>query len=201
MNPNRLSLSRLAAGVAVVVASSLALPALAQQAPGGPGGPGAAGGHGGPGGMRGGPRMHEGGGMHHGPHEGRRGGKGGMGLSPRMLDAIKATPEQRTQIRQIMDAARKDMQGQRQSRQALKDEASRVFSQPGVDAGAAEALRQKMLAQHDQMSKRRMQAMVEVAKVLTPDQRRQLAELRKRGDDMRERHRREREALMPGGRP
>ena len=86
-------------------------------------------------------------------------------------------------------------------RQALKEEASRVFTQPNVDANAAEALRQKMLAQHDQMSKRRMQAMVEVSKVLTPDQRRQLAELRKRGNEMRERHRREREALMPGGRP
>ncbi|MFZ4649656.1 MAG: Spy/CpxP family protein refolding chaperone [Rubrivivax sp.] len=186
MNMKPHSLSRLAAGVAVVLAASLALPAMAQQGPGGPGGPG---------GMRGGPRMHDGGGMHHGPHEG---GRGGMGMSPRMLDAIKATPEQRNQIRQIMDAARKDMQGQRQARQALKAEASQIFSQPNVDAAAAEALRQKMLAQHDQMSKRRMQAMVEVAKVLTPEQRRQLADLRKRGNEMRERHRKEREALVPG---
>lgn len=189
MNPKRLSLSRLAAGVAVTVASALALPALAQQGPG-PGGPG------GPGGMRGGPGMHERGGMHRGP-----GGGGMMGMSPRMLDAIKATPEQRTQIRQIMDAARKDMQGQRQARQALKDEARQVFTQPNVDANAAEALRQKMQAQHDQMSKRRMQAMVDVAKVLTPEQRRQLADLRKRAGEMRDRHRRERDALMPGGRP
>ena len=51
---------------------------------------------------------------------------------------------------------------------------------PNVDAGAAEALRQQMLAQHDQASKRVLQAMLDVSKVLTPEQRAQLGERMKR---------------------
>jgi Spy/CpxP family protein refolding chaperone len=135
-------------------------------------------------------------------HHGKRGGgdgemAGGMMLSPRMLDAVKATPEQRAQIKQIMDAARRDMSAQRDARRALRDEAQRVFTQPNVDATAAEALRQKMLAQHDQASRRKMQAMVEASRVLSPEQRKQMADMAKRRGEMMERHRRERESLAP----
>jgi Spy/CpxP family protein refolding chaperone len=73
-----------------------------------------------------------------GHHGGRGGGDGAMGggmmLSPRMLDAVKATPEQRAQIKQIMDAAKRDMSAQRDANRALRDEAQRVFTQPNVDA-------------------------------------------------------------------
>jgi len=135
---------------------------------------------------------------HHGGPGGADGMMGaGMMLSPHMLDAVKATPEQRAQIKQIMDATRRDMATQREARRALRDEAQRVFTQPNVDAAAAEALRQKILAQHDQASRRHMQAMVEASRVLTPDQRRQMADLAKRRGEMMERHRRERESLAP----
>lgn len=170
-----------------LAASAVCAPAWSQPA----GGPGA------------GPGMGHHGMGHHGM--GRPGGPGGgegmmgagMLLSPRMLDAVKATPEQRAQIKQIMDAARRDMSTQRDARRALRDEAQRVFTQPNVDAAAAEALRQKMLAQHDQGSRRHMQAMVEASRVLSPDQRKQMADLAKRRGDMMERHRRERETLAP----
>jgi Spy/CpxP family protein refolding chaperone len=51
-----------------------------------------------------------------------------------------------------------------------------IFAAPTVDAAAAESLRQQLLAQHDQASKRVLQAMLDVSKVLTPEQRAKLAE-------------------------
>lgn len=181
-------LRRCAPGMAALAlaAAAACAPAWAQPA-GGPGGPGA------------GPGMGMGMGQHGmGHHRGEGMGAGpGMLLSPRMLDAVKATPEQRAQIKQIMDAARRDMGTQREARRALRDEAQKVFTQPNVDANAAEALRQKMLAQHDQASRRHMQAMVEASRVLTPEQRKQMADLAKRRGEMMERHHRERESLAP----
>jgi Spy/CpxP family protein refolding chaperone len=113
----------------------------------------------------------------HGGHE--RGGKGmgmGMGFSERMLDAVEATPEQRTQIQQITEAARTDLKAQREGSQGLREQMRTLFTQPTVDANAVEVLRQQMLAQHDQSSQRMTQAMLEVSRVLTPAQREKIAE-------------------------
>lgn len=139
------------------------------------------------------------GGMEHGHHGGKSmrsdGARGGMHLSERMLDRIKATPEQRTQIRQIMESAHKDLQGQREAGRSLREQSMQLFTQPNVDANAAEALRLKMLAQHDQSSKRMLQAMVDASRVLTPEQRAQMADGLKKRHDMMERHQRERRTL------
>ncbi|HWH81027.1 MAG TPA: Spy/CpxP family protein refolding chaperone [Burkholderiaceae bacterium] len=89
----------------------------------------------------------------------------------RMLDGLNATEAQRTQIRQIAMAAAADLRSQRESGRALRDQAMQIFTAPTVDAGAAESLRQQMLARHDQASKRMLQAMLDIAKVLTPEQR------------------------------
>jgi protein CpxP len=147
-------------------------------------------------GAHGGPGGHAG--MMAGGHEGH----GGMGLMggprqmARMLDAVEATPEQRQQIRGILDAARRDLQAQRESGKALRDQARQVFTQPNVDANAAEALRQQMLARHDQSSRRMMQAMLEVSRVLTPEQRQKLGQRMDRAREMMQRHRAERESLQ-----
>ena len=62
---------------------------------------------------------------------------------------------------------------------------------PNVDAAAAESLRQQMLQQHDQASRRMLQAMLDVSKVLTPEQRVKLGErMKQRADTMRERRQR-----------
>ena len=67
-----------------------------------------------------------------------------------------------------------------------------IFAAPTVDAAAAESLRQQMLAQHDQASKRMLQAMLDVSKVLTPEQRAKMAERAKqRQAVMQERMQRE----------
>jgi periplasmic protein CpxP/Spy len=131
------------------------------------------------------------GGDAHGP----RGGGMDMKWSGRMLDAVKATPEQRAQIQKIMEVARTDLQAQREAGQALRGQLTQVMTQPNIDANAVEQVRQKMLAQHDQVSKRRMQAMVDAARVLTPEQRKLLAERMAQRRGMMERHQRERRAL------
>lgn len=169
-NPRRRSWMRWAALGGVAAASVVTMAAWAHNS--GPGGMGPGGGmmsmHGGGGGGGGGWFM-------------------GRGLD-RMLDSVNASDEQRTQIRQIAEAARTEMQGQREAHRALRDRAMAVFSAPTVDAREAEAVRQAMLAQHDAASKRMTQAMLDVSRVLTPAQRTQLAErMKQRGEAMRQR--------------
>ena len=128
-------------------------------------------------------------------HHGHHGGGMDMKWSGRMLEAVKATPEQRSQIQKIMEGARTDLQVQREAGKALRGQLMQTMAQPNIDANAVEQVRQKMLAQHDQASKRRLQAMVDAANVLTPEQRKQLAERMSQRGDMMERHHRERRAL------
>lgn len=99
-----------------------------------------------------------------------------------MLDGLNATDAQRSQIRQIATAAAADLKAQREARRALREKGIQLLAAPSVDAGAAEALRQQMLAQHDQASQRMLQAMLDVANVLTPEQRAKL------GERMKKRH-------------
>ena len=128
-HPARLYLAGLSLALAGAFATSV------QAAPGGPGTMGqgtmmAQGPMGGPGG--------------HGGH----GAVGGMfdGMMTRMLDRVNATPEQRTQIQQIMQSQAGEMRAQREAGRALRQQAMTLFAQPTVDAAAVEALRQKQLA-------------------------------------------------------
>ena len=134
--------------------------------------------------------------------EARHHGHGGPGGAPfgghmlgRALDAVNATPEQRTRIGEIMKAAAADVRQQREASRGLREQAMTLFAQPTVDARAVEALRQQMVQQHDQSSRRWTQAMLDASAVLTPDQRKQLAERMKQRRDLGERHMRERRAL------
>lgn len=166
----------LTATLTVALAAGLAQTAFAQPF-GGPGGPG------GPGMGRGGMGM------------GMDAGIGAPMMSERMLDSVNATAEQRTQIKQIVQAARTDLAAQRDAGIQLREQGRTLFAQPTVDARAAEALRQQALAQHDQASKRMLQAMLDVSRVLTPEQRKTLAERMDQRRGMMERHRAERRAL------
>lgn len=126
---------------------------------------------------------------HHGM--GERGGygmmMGGRGVD-RMLDGLNASDAQRSQIKQIFKTAADDLKGQREQRRALRERSMQVFAAPNVDAAAAESVRQQMLQQHDQASKRMLQAMLDASKVLTPEQRVKLGErMKQRGEMMRER--------------
>jgi protein CpxP len=154
-------------GLVLAAAGSVALTAVARPGPGG--GPG----HGMDGGL----------GFLGGPHLGR------------LLDSVGATEAQRTQIRQITQAAAADLKTQRESGRSLREQGLQLFTQPTVDANAVEALRQQMLQQHDQASRRMSQAMIDVSKVLTPEQRAKLGAQLKSRQDMMQRHMRERRQL------
>lgn len=108
------------------------------------------------------------------------GGGGMWGAHPqrmeRLLSSINATDDQKARIQQIMQQAASEMTGQREAGRALRDQARAVFTAPTVDVNAAEQVRQQMLAQHDQRSRRMMVTMLEVSQVLTPEQRVQMAE-------------------------
>lgn len=128
----------------------------------------------------------------------------GMAMAPhavdRMLDAVNASADQRAQIKQIIESARSDLKSQRDSGGDLRDQARELFAQPTVDARAAEALRQQMLAQHDAASKRVLQAMIDVSRVLTPEQRKSIADRLAQRRAMMERHRAERQSVAPATR-
>jgi periplasmic protein CpxP/Spy len=145
-------------------------------------GQGGHGGHGGPGG-----------------HGGHAGPGAGMfdGMLTRLLDRVNATPEQRTQIQQIMQAQQADMRAQREAGRALREQMMALFAQPTVDAAAVEQLRQKQLAMHDAASKRMSTAMIEISRVLTPEQRKQMAEHMAQRREMMQRHQRERQNIDP----
>jgi protein CpxP len=122
-----------------------------------------------------------------------------MGGSPRhlerLLDSVDATEAQRSEVRRIAVAAAADMKAQREAGRALRERQLALFTQPTVDANAVEALRREMLTQHDRSSQRMTQAMVEASRVLTPEQRAQLAERMKSRRDLMHRHQRERRQL------
>ena len=134
------------------------------------------------------------------PH-GMRGGEGGHGMmmfggSPErmgrridhMLDGLNATDAQRTQVKQIATAAATDLQAQRETGKGLRERSLQIFAAPNIDAAAAESVRAQMQAQHDQASRRTLQAMLDIGKVLTPEQRAKIGErLKQRGAMMNER--------------
>ncbi len=135
------------------------------------------------------------GGMHGGMHD-RMGGGMMFGGSPEhrgrmidhMLDGVNASDAQRAQIKQIAAAAAADLKAQAQAGRGLRQRGMQALMAANVDAGAVEQVRQQMLQQHDQMSRRVTQAMLDTARVLTPEQRAKLGErMRDRQARMEER--------------
>lgn len=97
-----------------------------------------------------------------------------MGGGPRIehiLEAVDASDAQRAQVQQIVRAAMVDLKAQRQAGRQLHQQGLALFGAPLVDASAVEALRVQMLANHDQVSRRTSQMLIEVSRVLTPEQR------------------------------
>lgn len=94
----------------------------------------------------------------------------------RLLDDVKASDAQRDQLHRIAQAAQADLNPTADAARADHAKMVELFAQPSVDAAAVEALRQKMLARHDQVTRRVNVAMLDAAKVLTPEQRLQMAD-------------------------
>lgn len=94
----------------------------------------------------------------------------------RLLDGLHATEAQRTQILQIAQEASTDLRAQHEAGRGLFERHLQVLTAPVVDAAAAEQLRQQMLAHHDQVTHRMLQALLQISQVLTPEQRATLAQ-------------------------
>ena len=160
--------------VLVVAAAAVAVSAEAQERPHGPGRHGMM--------MFGGPPEHMGRRIDH------------------MLDGLGASDAQRSQIKQIAAAAATDLRAQREAGRALHERGLQIFAAPNVDAAAAESVRAQIQAQRDQTSRRTLQAMLDISKVLTPEQRAKLGErMKQRSAAMQERM--QRMDRMPQERP
>ena len=113
----------------------------------------------------------------------------------RMLDGLNASDAQRSQIKQIAAAAGADLKPQAETGRALRQRAMQAFAAPTVDVATVEQVRAQLSQQHDQMSRRISQAMLDIARVLTPEQRakigERMSEHQARMDERRQREQRE----------
>jgi protein CpxP len=124
----------------------------------------------------------------HGPGGWHRGGLMGAHLDPVRLDEhldrmlkhlyveVDATDAQKQQLAPIVKAAARDLLPMRDRMRAARQSAVGLLSGPTVDRAALEALRAGQLQEAEQASRRLTQALADVADVLTPEQRKQLAE-------------------------
>ncbi len=119
-------------------------------------------------------------GMHHGgPGFGGPGGFGAMGpMHGKLLKDAGVSDAQQAQIKQIFEAAHKDLKTQRDTERQLHERMQALFTAPTVDANAVEQVRQQMHAAHDVESKRITLAMIDASRVLTPEQRVKIAQLK-----------------------
>ena len=154
------ALSALALGLSLVAGS-----AMAQSAPPPP--PPAAG-------------MQQSGPMGHGMQHGQEHGWKHHGMDrmmQRMLDRVHATPEQRERIRGFQKSGMERSRPLMEQMRGLMQQRMQLLAAPTIDLGALENLRSKQMAVADQMSKNMTQTQYEIAEVLTPAQRQQMAHL------------------------
>lgn len=135
-------------------------------------------------------RMGHGGHGEHGRGPGMMGGGmmggGMMGMMAgrhldHMLNRVDATDEQRAKIRDISRAARNDIEKLTDVLQPLRKSAVEALAAPTVDRAAVEGIRTRLSGVTDEISKRMTTAMLDVAQVLTPEQRAKI------GEDMKSR--------------
>jgi len=125
---------------------------------------------------------------HDGPGGWHRGGFMDGPVDPAMVDArldrmlkhiyieIDATDAQKQQLGPILKSAAHDLLPLRDRIRDGRLQALALLSQPTVDRAALEGLRTLQLQLADQASKRLTQAVADAADVLTPEQRKQLAD-------------------------
>jgi len=132
------------------------------------------------------------GGWHRIAHAGyggwHRGGFMGATVDPARLDEhldrmlrhlyveIDATDAQKQLLAPIVKSAARDLLPVRSRIHDARRQAVELLSRPTIDRAALETLRDEQIKLMDQASKRLTEALADVADVLTPEQRRQVAE-------------------------
>ena len=96
-------------------------------------------------------------------------------LLDHLVDQAQASPTQRAQAHQIVDAAEAGLRQQRGDERADRARMAQLFSQPTLDAAAFEAVRSRLSQRHDLASRRATQALIDVGLVLNVRQRQTIA--------------------------
>ncbi len=94
-----------------------------------------------------------------------------------MLTKVKATDEQKVKVKEIVGGAVTDLSGLRETHQGNREALMATLTAESVDRTKLESLRKSELELAERASQRITQALADVADVLTPEQRRGLAEL------------------------
>ena len=116
-----------------------------------------------------------GGGFGHGPIDPARMEEHLDRMLKHLYVEIDATEAQKRELDPIVKQAAKDLVPLREQLHAGRREAVELLSQERVDPAALEALRAKHIALADEGSRRLTRAIADIADVLTPAQRKQLA--------------------------
>lgn len=100
-----------------------------------------------------------------------------------IIKEINGTPEQKTKLTALAQAAQKDMMPLREQLQTARRQGMALLSAPTIDRVALEKLRSEQTQLMDALSRRMLAHMADAAEVLTPAQRSQLAEkMKARGE-------------------
>jgi len=117
-----------------------------------------------------------------------RGGMFGGSLTPAQIDdridrmtkhmaiELDATPEQQVKIANIAKAAVADLRPLREKAQATRSQAVALLTAPTIDRTAIERLRTEQIGLAEAATKRIAQALADAAEVLSPDQRKKVAD-------------------------
>jgi len=91
----------------------------------------------------------------------------------RMVNRIlpDGTAEQKTKVSAIAKAAMNDLRPLHEKLRATRMESMKILAQPNIDRSALERNRAAAIQTADQISKRRTQAILDAADVMTPEQR------------------------------
>ena len=97
-------------------------------------------------------------------------------MTKHMAIELDETADQQMKIAAIAKAAVNDLLPLREKAQAARSQAAALLTAPTVDRSALERLRSEQIAAAETASKRIVQAMGDASEVLTPDQRRKVAD-------------------------
>jgi Spy/CpxP family protein refolding chaperone len=125
----------------------------------------------------------------HGPGGGMGFFGGGGFMAFRMhqlLDKVGATDSQKTQIKSIWTGLRPQLKATHEEHAKLRQQLTAVMTAQTIDPAAVERLRQQSVQLMDKASTIISKGMLETARVLTPEQRKQIAaELQKEAENRR----------------
>jgi Spy/CpxP family protein refolding chaperone len=122
--------------------------------------------------------------MHKGPADGgpANGAPAEMWMGPlgsqgkhaeRLHKRLNITPEQQAKLQDLAKAQQAERQAQQATHQALHKDMQAFLSQPTWNEAEEKTLRARALAMHQDMAEKRWQHKMDMAKVLTPEQRKQ----------------------------